>query len=634
MIDVTLPNGNVIKNVPENVSKDQVMNLAIRNGLATPADFGLATPADLIGAGIPPEAPSSAKTGGHAVAPTSEDDFSSFMAGTIFSMVEAGGKIKNMFGLVSEEDAAKEQQQLNVLRERLGIHRQINPVSTGVGEVAGEIAPAAAGWGAGAALGRAGGFVGRSVAGSMGSQLALGDMPTAETTALDVLLDSTLHGTGRLLGAAYRGIRGAPESSGAELVSLAQQHNVPLMASDVYGPKTMPGKVVRTAGEQIPFIGTGGARAVQQEARQRSVRELGEKYAGASPEELVASVQRKQRGVRAAIGTRYNEITAQMSDTPVDASKTQAAIDAVIADLERPGVIRDETSIATLKKIREDMAAAPQTFTSLKENRTAFRDLVKGDTRPALPSGTDEKMGRIQNAMTDDLRGAVRTKLGDGALKKYISSDTEWAKNAQEVSKSRLKSVIESGDITPENIMRMVFSQNASEISRLHRALDDKGRDFMRRAVVSDALAKSMDGDKINPDRFVKELRKREKQIGIAFEGDERKELVGIIRLLEATKHAQEAVANPATGARMMPVAWTALIGGTGFSTGLIPAVAMAVGSAGAAHVAESKTMRNALIKLAGTPQGSTKFEQVVEEVRNAVRAALVSQLSGEDINL
>jgi hypothetical protein len=42
-MDVRLPNGTVIKNVPEGTSKAQIQSLAIRNGLAKEADFGIPT---------------------------------------------------------------------------------------------------------------------------------------------------------------------------------------------------------------------------------------------------------------------------------------------------------------------------------------------------------------------------------------------------------------------------------------------------------------------------------------------------------------------------------------------------------------------------------------------------------------
>ena len=42
-MDVRLPNGTVIKNVPEGTSKAQIQALAIRNGLAKEADFGISS---------------------------------------------------------------------------------------------------------------------------------------------------------------------------------------------------------------------------------------------------------------------------------------------------------------------------------------------------------------------------------------------------------------------------------------------------------------------------------------------------------------------------------------------------------------------------------------------------------------
>ena len=39
-IDVTLPNGHVIENVPDTVSREEIADRAIEAGLATEVDFG------------------------------------------------------------------------------------------------------------------------------------------------------------------------------------------------------------------------------------------------------------------------------------------------------------------------------------------------------------------------------------------------------------------------------------------------------------------------------------------------------------------------------------------------------------------------------------------------------------------
>ncbi len=42
-MDVTLPNGAVIEGVPDDATKDQIMQKAIAGGLATAEDFGQST---------------------------------------------------------------------------------------------------------------------------------------------------------------------------------------------------------------------------------------------------------------------------------------------------------------------------------------------------------------------------------------------------------------------------------------------------------------------------------------------------------------------------------------------------------------------------------------------------------------
>ncbi len=39
-MNVTLPNGVVVNNVPDDITQDEIRRLAILNNLATPQDFG------------------------------------------------------------------------------------------------------------------------------------------------------------------------------------------------------------------------------------------------------------------------------------------------------------------------------------------------------------------------------------------------------------------------------------------------------------------------------------------------------------------------------------------------------------------------------------------------------------------
>lgn len=188
MMNVTLPNGTVIHNVPDGTSKADIARKAIANGLAKPSDFpGL----------------EEAETGGWSKALTSKPDpndgWAAFGKSAILEMAEAGDRLKHWFG---GDDSADEQRQMDEARKRTREGAEQHPTAATAGELAGTLVPMLAGWGAGEALvpeiggagvlPKAGNLLAKSAAGSVGSQLATGNAPTAGQTAEDTAINAAV----------------------------------------------------------------------------------------------------------------------------------------------------------------------------------------------------------------------------------------------------------------------------------------------------------------------------------------------------------------------------------------------------------------------------------------------------------
>ncbi len=236
---------------------------------------------------------------------------------------------------------------------------------------------------------------------------------------------------------------------------------------------------------------------------------------------------------------------------------------------------------------------------------------LQGD-RPVMPTNADRIINLIQKQMTDDLHGAVRGRLGPTTESKYKEANAIYANEADKIKNTRLKTVLQKGDLIPEKAMEMFFSKTPSEMKMLYKSLDTQGKEHIRQEIISRALSQSTsDMDKISVNRFLSEMRKMRGQIGVAFSGKDSQEIGGIMRLLNMTRQAQDAALNPPTGARLIPL-FGVVSGGL---AGTLPTLAVAIGASGAAHGYESAAVRDALIRLAGTPEGSTGFEQALKRV-------------------
>ena len=121
-------------------------------------------------------------------------------------------------------------------------------------------------------------------------------------------------------------------------------------------------------------------------------------------------------------------------------------------------------------------------------------------------------------------------------------------------------------------------------------------------------------GGELSVNQFLTNLTKNEKALNTFFRGRDRKELEGLRNALEATRSAQNAAVNPPTGQRLAPF----LLGGSAIAD-LGSTVAATLGSAAAYRAYQSKPVRNALLKLANTPKGSTQFEKSLRTLNEAL---------------
>lgn len=464
----------------------------------------------------------------------------------------------------------------------------------------------------------------KTLGGSVGAQAATGKIPDEQQIATDFAINTLMHGTGKVLGMGYRAVTGTPDADMKALVDLAKNYDVPLLTSDVFKPKSGVGKTIQTYSEQIPFIGTAPRRVSQQSARIRMLDKLSSEYIQPSSGEIYESLVRQRDKVKSAAGERYKKIGDAMGEQPINLTLTIKEIERSLDELSKPGVIRDESSISSLEKIKEHMSAAPQSFEMLKTNRTNFRNFVQGE-RAVLPTNTDRLMQRIYKAMTSDLEQAVQNKLGNQTLHKYRQANVIYADEANKIMNTRLKHIFEKGGMIPEAALKGLYAKNPSEIKAFYRSLDNRGKNAARSELIASAIAKSTEETSgqpiINPTKFINIIKALNEQSGIVFKGDEAQMIGGINKLLNATRRAQESAASPATGQKLIPLSGVAL----GSSIGLVKALAAIAGTGAAAQIYESPLIRDALIKLAGTPAGSTAFEQAINRALEVVRSSLVA---------
>ena len=456
---------------------------------------------------------------------------------------------------------------------------------------------------------------------AVGSLAANSERDNPEALATDlgtgVVLGGAINQLGRASGAAYRGIRGTIAPEAQQAIQFANAADVPLHTTDVLQPNSRVGRMAQTTAENIPFAGTSTMRANQQEARSQLVDEFASRFGEYDPSIVVGSLKAKTAGIKQAAGNRLEQVQNAMTGVNIQPSRAIQQIDTEISNLQRLGKVADNETIGKLQAYRDELtrnagASGPMAMDlqQLSGLRSQFRQDVKGE-RVVMPSRSDAAVQRVYKAMTGDIDSAIGKNLGDDTLRRYKQANSIYADEASKLQNTRLKNVIMKGDLTPEVVNNMLFSKNKSEVQNLYRSVGQVGRAQMRNGIIGKAMEKSGG----SPDQFLRQVNLMSNQTGITFKGRDAAYLKGLKNYLESTKRAGQAGVTTPTGQQTIP-----FILGIGSATN--PALVGVGGGYGLlARMYESEPARNAMLRLANTPRGSTAFEKALAEVERAVNS-------------
>ncbi|ECK6114220.1 lytic transglycosylase domain-containing protein [Salmonella enterica] len=449
---------------------------------------------------------------------------------------------------------------------------------------------------------------------AVGSLAANSERDNPEALATDlgtgVALGGAINQLGRAAGAAYRGIRGTIAPEAQQAIQFANAADVPLHTTDVLQPNSRVGRMAQTTAENIPFAGTSSMRANQQEARSQLVDEFASRFGEYDPSIVIGSLKAKTSGIRKAAGNRLEQVQSAMTGVNIQPTRAIQQIDDEIGKLQKLGQVADTDTISKLQAYRNELDKGDVNLEQLSRLRTQFRMDVRGE-RTQMPPPAEAAVQRVYRAMTGDIDNSIGQNLGNDTLRRYKQANAVYADEASKLQNTRLKNVLMKGDLTPEVVNNMLFSKNKSEVQNLYRSVGHVGRAQMRNGIIGKAMEKSGG----SPDQFLRQVNLMSTQTGIAFKGRDAAYLKGLKNYLESTKRAGQAGVTTPTGQQTIP-----FILGIGSATN--PALVGVGGGYGLlARMYESEPARNAMLRLANTPRGSTAFEKALSDVERAVNS-------------
>ncbi len=445
----------------------------------------------------------------------------------------------------------------------------------------------------------------------------------AKNAGVNLAAQGVLSAAAKGIGRGITAVRGEISPADQQLLKRAAAADVPVMTSDVVPPKTKLGNQLQGYSEGV-IAGTGPMRAAQQDARTKLVNRFTEKYGDYDPSVVVDSLKSGVAREKSLAKSKLNSLSGRMVGKPVDTSGAIRAIDGAVNELGKLKGVSDTQTISALndyKNAIQEITNGDDAFELLDKLRTQFRIDVKGD-RTVLPSMSQTMVDRVYNSLTNSLSKSIAKGLSPKDASAWRAGKADYAKMATHATQTRLKNVLNKGDLTPEAVNTIVYGQYGSDIARLYGKLDQKGKDILRAAYISKIADKVGD----SPQKMMTELGKLQKQANgqvfkTVFGGKNGKEIEGMLSILDATKRASEANVVTKTGMTLAPL--VRVIGNLKTGGALL---AGETGIGLMSRVYESPMARNALLRLANTKAGTPAYERALSNAANAIRPLLATE--------
>lgn len=410
------------------------------------------------------------------------------------------------------------------------------------------------------------------------------------------------------------------------IVEEAGRRGVPVMTSDVVPPETFIGKAAQRLGERIPIAGTGPLRAEQQQARIDAVRNVLRDFGADDAANLSDDIMKDLAAKRSAEIQKYanskKEVINRLADKgTVPVPRALAAIDDQIADLTRRRTEGSDEAIQRLQQIKTDVQDRDLFQIEAYRQDELAKIFMDDPARPmsiAARDAGEKAMRAIYGPVREDMIDFIKKTGERRDVDKFMVANKRLNETANELKMASLKSVLKSGEQTPEVVNRLLFGQKPSEIRQLYSGLTPAGRANARASILAQAADKAkfelQDGTKMfSPEKFSAEIKRLQPQIGVFFRGDDLKQVEGLSRVLNLTRRAGEAGVATPTGQEAVPfVAGSALQSFLGSFGGTLAA---AGGIGLAARVYESAPVRNLMMQLGTAKRGSAEEAAIVKRL-------------------
>ena len=497
-----------------------------------------------------------------------------------------------------------------------------------IGQVSELAVETAAGAGVGARLAKGTGAVTRKIGESLAekpvqqviaAETGLMGGKAAESAAEKYAPDSQLaQAASQLVGTA------AGVATGSKLTNLANkqpyqapgmvergiQHDTRVLTSDVFPPQSPIGRVGQYVSERAP-LGSHAQRMKQLQEKTAAVERLVDDFGGTLTDDLKPAIVEDLVKKRQGLFKRYGQMKKQVYDGlsnkgTVPVPNLTKALDDEIATAKHHKMDAYANFLEDIKQQAQSAfhptAGGGTKATDIRyldKVRELFGDTLKGDEFAAAREHIEGSKNKIYGAFKEDMGNFIQNQGKPGDFKKWQAYNKRVSNLIKEEKMASFKRVLKQADVQPEVVKTMIRTEDESVARQLYKSASPNGKKMIRAAVMQDIINKSGGIENLTPEKFVREVTKRQKAIGVFYNKEHRQAIESLTQLIKDTPRA-ELAATYSPISIVVPFAGFSTVASL-FGGGAAGLAAAGGGSAGLgllSRLVESKPSRDLLLRI------------------------------------
>jgi hypothetical protein len=341
-----------------------------------------------------------------------------------------------------------------------------------------------------------------------------------------------------------------------QVIAQGQKHGVPVFYDDV--TDSAMARRVGVAAEPLGPVGTGAGRAAQAKAAQESARNMVNRFAPNTsddvPEAIQHGMKRRLSNFRTAAGKLYERASKALDPAGnIPTTQMDGAIQTEIARQQSLGTLANPAVTELLQKYQQ----APRgNFTAMRELRSQLgsdiADFYTGANKTIGDKGVTA-LQSMKEALEADMAAFAKAQ-GGAAEKAWRQADGYYKANIVPFRETGFRDLVKTAE--PEKAWRYLVAQGSlkSRAARMYNSLDEEGRSAVRYGLVKEALESGTNPNgSFSPAKFAKYLEDHDQAVNTFFKGRDLQEIRGFQNLMRHVERAGQFAENPPTGQRLVP---------------------------------------------------------------------------------